>query len=96
MISLKKVALIAATTALFASSSAFANDTYMCKHGNQERLINIVYASPDAAVPCEVTYDKGEGAVSLWQAGNLVGYCEEKAMAFVDKQRAWGWTCDKQ
>jgi hypothetical protein len=96
MISLKKAALIAATTALFASSSAFANDTYICKHGNQERQIQIAYASDAASVPCEVTYNKGEGAVSLWQAQNLVGYCEEKAMAFVDKQRAWGWTCDKQ
>ncbi|MDX8387860.1 MAG: hypothetical protein R8M46_04905 [Ghiorsea sp.] len=96
MISLKKAAIIAATTALFASSSAFANETYMCKHGNQERVISVVYASPDAVVPCNVTYDKGVGAVSLWQAENLVGYCEEKAMAFVEKQRGWGWDCNKQ
>ncbi len=95
MISLKKVTLFAAVVALFASSSLLA-ETYVCKHGDQERTIAIVYANADSAAPCEVTYDKGEGAESLWQAQNDVSYCEEKAAAFVEKQRGWGWDCNKQ
>lgn len=93
MISLKKATLFAALTTLFISSTALANETYTCVHGNQQRVISVVYANEGASVPCEVTYDKGMGAVSLWQAENLVGYCEEKAAAFVEKQRGWGWTC---
>ena len=96
MISLKKAAMFTAFTALFASSPLFANETYICKHGNQERTISIVYANADSAAPCEVTYDKGAGTESLWQAKNDVSYCEEKAAEFVEKQRGWGWDCNKQ
>ncbi len=96
MITWKKAAVAAAMTTLFAASPLLANETYSCKHGNQERLINLVYANEGATVPCEVTYDKGEGLTSLWQAQNKEGYCEEKMAAFVEKQRGWGWTCEKQ
>lgn len=96
MISLKNTTLLAALMTLFMSSAAFAGDTYTCKHGAQERVISVVYTNEGATVPCEVTYNKGEGAASLWQAQNLEGYCEEKAAAFVEKQRGWGWDCTKQ
>jgi len=96
MISLKKVTMFAAFTALFASSPLFANERYVCTNGNQERTITVVYANAGDSVPCEVTYDKGMGAESMWQANNEAGYCEEKAAAFVEKQRGWGWDCNKQ
>jgi len=96
MISLKKASIFAAFTALFASSQVLANENYVCKQGNQERTIAIVYANADSAAPCEVTYDKGEGSESLWQAKNDASYCEEKVAAFVEKQRGWGWDCNKQ
>ncbi|MDX8385884.1 MAG: hypothetical protein R8M11_05120 [Gallionella sp.] len=96
MIPLKKATMFAALTTLFASSPLLANETYVCKHGNQERTIKVVYANADSSVPCAVTYDKGTGTESLWQAQNSPGYCSEKAAEFVEKQRVWGWDCNKQ
>jgi len=96
MISYKKAAVFAAAVTFFASSAATANETYICKHDTQIRQIQVVYASDSAKVPCEVTYDKGQGAVSKWQAQNQEGYCEEKAAEFVEKQKGWGWECAKQ
>ncbi|MBI1887584.1 MAG: hypothetical protein HYS19_04325 [Nitrosomonadales bacterium] len=97
MISIKKVTPFAVLAALFISSAALADEAYVCKQGNQERVINIVYANAGAAVPCEVTYTKEDGTTqSLWQAQNVAGYCEDNAAAFVEKQRGWGWDCSKQ
>jgi len=96
MISMKKAALAAACTTLFMASPLLANETYICKHGNQERQISVVYTNEGSPTPCEVTYTKDTGTQSLWRAENLAGYCEEKAAAFVEKQRSWGWACDKQ
>jgi len=96
MISMKKAAVIAAVTTFFVTSAAYANETYICKHDTQVRQIQVVYESASAKVPCEVTYDKGQGATSLWQAQNQEGYCEEQAAAFVEKQRGWGWDCAQQ
>lgn len=94
MISLKKI-LITATTLLI-SSTAMANETFICTHGDQTRQIQVVYASEAATLPCEVTYDKGQGPETLWRAQNKEGFCEETALAFVEKQRGWGWDCNKQ
>ncbi len=81
---------------LFAASPLWANQVYSCKHDNQERIISVVYANEGSPVPCEVTYTKMSGTQSLWRAENQVGYCEEKAEAFVEKQRSWGWECARQ
>jgi hypothetical protein len=97
MISIKHIAIFAAFAAAFTSSAALANETYTCSNGDQKREIAVVYSSADSTVPCEVTYTKEDGSSqSLWQAQNEAGYCEEKAAAFVEKQRGWGWECNKQ
>lgn len=75
------------------ASNAVAAVTYTCTHGTQERIISIVYQDQMAKIPCEVRYQKDGVTETLWRAQNLVGYCEEKAQAFVEKQRGWGWTC---
>ncbi len=93
---IQKTALLAAFTALFVSSPLLANETYVCTHGNQERQIHILYTNEGSSVPCEVTYEKSTGTTSLWRAQNKAGYCEEMATAFVEKQRGWGWECNKQ
>jgi hypothetical protein len=92
----KKAALLTAISALFASSPLFANETYVCTNGGQERQIHILYTNEGSSVPCEVTYEKSIGTTSLWRAENQAGYCEDMAMAFVEKQRGWGWECNKQ
>ena len=90
---MKKLVLI--SVALFFSTPLFANQNYVCKHGDQERKISVVYQSEGQQVPCEVTYEKDGGSESLWRAENTAGYCEEKAEMFVERQRGWGWECSK-
>ncbi len=94
MISMKTITLAACATAVMASS-AWA-DTYVCKHGDKERVISVVYEKEGQPVPCKVVYIKDTGTETPWNAQNQAGYCEEKAAAFVEKQRGWGWTCEKQ
>lgn len=75
------------------SAHAIENQKTVCSHGNQTRVIEVVYTSEDT-VPCEVRYSKEEGTTTPWSANNLAGYCEEKAAAFVEKQQGWGWSCE--
>lgn len=96
MITLKKTTLAAVCATMFMASTAMANETYTCTHGAQERQISVEYTNEGSPVPCQVTYTKDTGTETLWNADNLAGYCEEQAAAFVEKQRSWGWTCEKQ
>ncbi len=75
------------------SVQAIENQKTVCSHGNQTRVIEVVYTSEDN-VPCEVRYSKEEGTTTPWSANNLAGFCEEKAAAFVEKQQGWGWSCE--
>jgi hypothetical protein len=73
-------------------SAALADQQFVCAGGGQERIISVVYLS-DGPLPCEVRYDKGDGAEVLWSAQNTEGYCESKAKEFVNKQEGWGYDC---
>lgn len=66
-----------------------------CQQDGLSRKIEVVYASPGQAVPCEVIYDKsGEGSIeTVWQANFEAGYCEARAMALIEKLSAMGWLC---
>lgn len=75
------------------SAQAIENQKTVCSHGNQTRVIEVVYTSEDN-VPCEVRYSKEEGSTTPWSANNLAGFCEDKATSFVEKQKAWGWSCE--
>ena len=77
------------------SNVSFAGVEYVCTDGNAERIISVYYENEEAQVPCEVQYDKGEGAETLWRAQSQVGYCESKVDDFVEKQESWGWSCEK-
>lgn len=72
---------------------ALENQKTVCTFGTQQRIIEIVYTG-EGEVPCEVHYTKDTGSQILWQAQGEAGYCEEKAAAFIEKQRSWGWNCD--
>jgi hypothetical protein len=95
MISIKQVIFATVCATAMMASSALA-DTYICKHGDKERVISVVYEKEGQPVPCKVVYTKDTGVETPWNAQNQAGYCEEKAAAFVEKQRTWGWTCEKQ
>ncbi len=79
----------------FACFTAFADEEYVCNNGDAKRVILVTYESDQEQVPCEVQYDKGEGAQTLWSARSEVGFCENKASEFVEKQESWGWSCEK-
>ena len=76
------------------AGTAVADETYICTHGTQERIITIIYQDQEAKIPCEVQYEKEGVTETLWTAQNVVGYCEEKTQSFLEKQRSWGWSCE--
>ena len=78
----------------YSLNHAVADEVYSCKHANKERMISVIYSDQDVKLPCEVQYAKEGATQTLWRASSQVGYCEEKAQAFLEKQRGWGWVCD--
>jgi hypothetical protein len=78
---------------VFNTAIGAENQSTICKHENQERKIEVVYPENMESI-CEVQYTKDTGMQILWNAKSEVSYCEEKAVAFVEKQRGWGWQCD--
>ena len=71
------------------------NIRYVCQNGDQQRIIDVIYIG-EQAVPCEVRYQRNGLSDVLWQANNEIGYCEQQAQDFVDKQQTWGWQCQQQ
>ena len=85
----------AATTSTPASGAGFT-DT-VCTSGGNTRKVELISASAETKVPCEVHYKKeteqpGHDQV-LYTANNDLGFCHAKAAAFVDKLTGMGWTC---
>ena len=91
---MNKFLLVTLFSAISATSvQALENQKTVCSHGNQTRVIEVVYTE-GTEIPCEVHYSKEEGMTIPWSANNAVGFCEERAAAFIDKQEAWGWACE--
>jgi hypothetical protein len=89
-----KIVLATLFGAISATSvQAIENQKTVCSHGNQTRVIEVVYTT-ETETPCEVRYSKEDGMTTPWSANNLAGFCEEKAAAFIDKQEVWGWACE--
>ena len=68
----------------------------ICTMAALERSVELRYATPGEAVPCEVRYAKpaeGIGEQVLWRAEREAGYCEARFSEFVDKLRGFGWSC---
>ncbi|WP_053980072.1 hypothetical protein [Marinagarivorans algicola] len=91
---LNRIIITAALTSLAAPTVLAQSDArFVCTKNDTTRTIKINYAG-DAPVPCSVSYQKGTASEQvLWAAQNSKGYCEEKATAFVEQQRNWGWEC---
>ena len=94
MIKLTTLCFFAALIML--ASTAIADETYTCNYGPDERVISVEYQDQEAKVPCEVRYQKEGVTETLWSAQEEVGYCEENAKAFVEKQLGWGWNCEEK
>lgn len=85
--------LLLLVSVIGSSAIAAENQATICKHGEKVRKIEVVYPEGTEA-PCEVQYTKDTGTQVLWNAKTEMGYCEEKAAAFIEKQRGWGWQCE--
>ncbi|MBV1906693.1 MAG: hypothetical protein KUG75_11490 [Pseudomonadales bacterium] len=70
----------------------------ICTQLELSRSVEVIYADPDLALPCEVLYDKrDEGSQSiLWRAENTPGFCEEKADQLVRTLHDSGWACSSR
>ncbi|WP_185964381.1 hypothetical protein [Aliikangiella marina] len=88
---MKNLVLLAAIFPL--SAAAIDNKKTICKLGDDERIISVVYPQK-TIVPCEVQYTKNGTMEVLWRAQAETGFCEEKAAVFIEKQKSWGWTCE--
>ena len=79
------------------SSIAIAND-FVCRSGNEQRLISVEYEHKGWQVPCRVKYEKpADGSVSYpWNAQASPGYCEDRAKFLVSKLENWGWDCTRK
>ncbi len=89
----KAFAFVLASVAVAATA---ADQAFVCRHNDSIREIHVIYENPGQPLPCSVLYRKAEGEQTLWSAQAQVGYCEEKAAAFVAKQQSWGWDCAAQ
>lgn len=66
-----------------------------CKGGSVTRHIWISYENT-AGEGCKVHYTKpDENAPEkvLWTAQNDPNFCQDKAKAFIEKQKTWNFTC---
>ena len=89
---MKRVKVLCAI--LLFSAGVFADTEFVCTMGDSERNISVVYTG-DGLVPCEVHYDKGEGAEVLWTSEHTEGFCENQARQFVSRQEGWGYSCSE-
>ena len=86
------LAIILATAAAPGAAEPVA-----CRLDDRLRTVEVVRASPNEPVPCEVVYDKsseGQGRSVLWRAQRERGYCEARMEEFVAKLEGMGWSCD--
>ena len=84
--------------AAVALSGGVAAETWTCRHDGLVRHVVVFYPDAPATLPCEVFYSKPtENRVPrpLWSARNAEGYCTDKAAAFVERLRGWGWVCEE-
>jgi len=77
------------------ATSDSGNLVSTCNYGDQARIITVVYDNDATDTVCEVTYEKSTGVQTLWTAITDRDYCLDQAIAFVEKQEGWGWTCSK-
>ena len=73
-------------------------DDFVCRSGNEMRMISVDYEHKGWQVPCRVKYEKpATNSVEYpWNAQASPGYCEDRARFLVSKLENWGWVCTKK
>ena len=96
MLIMRTVRFLGILVMVFFSASTFA-DSWNCRQDDLVREVVIEYPL-GGSLPCRVIYrKKTEGAEDkeLWSAVNQQGYCSERAQAFTEKLKGWGWACEE-
>src|SRR5690625_5540298 len=75
------------------AAAAEEGPRFLCKSGDSERVIEVVYTNPDQSLPCEVRYHKDGTEETLWRAQNEEGFCERHAQEVAADQQGRGWEC---
>src|SRR5690625_7988681 len=75
------------------AAAAEEGPRFLCKSGDSERVIEVVYTNPDQSLPCEVRYHKDGTEETLWRARDEEGFCEQPGQGFAADQQERGWEC---
>jgi hypothetical protein len=70
--------------------------SWTCENDGVTRQVVVFYPDAPARLPCKVFYARPDENVlprALWQASNTPGYCEQKAVEFIEKLGSFGWRC---
>lgn len=88
-------ALLLALSAQWSAGTKAEPNEYVCRDGNEQRLISVEYPHKGWQVPCRVKYEKPtQGSTTYpWQAEATPGYCEDKAEYLAQKLSRFGWVC---
>ena len=81
--------LLLIPAAAFAAATVAAESTTTCTLNGQTRVVEVTNGEQG----CEVKYTKGEETKTLWSSAHAE-FCTEKAAAFVEKQKGWGYQCE--
>ena len=70
-----------------------------CTQGSMIRTVEITYWEERGRPLCRVMYRKPSEHPSymhfIWEGRDVGDLCEQKAAAFLDELRGWGWNCDR-
>lgn len=70
-----------------------------CAKGGLTRTVQITYWEERGRPLCRVMYLKPSERPShmhvIWAGRDVGDACEQKATAFLDLLRGWGWSCDR-
>ncbi len=78
-----------------AAGHSLADQTYVCSNadGEQQRTIKVIYQDQSSKVPCEVSYQADGKEQALFRSQDREGFCEKKALEFVQHQLDLGMAC---
>ena len=91
-----KTSLCLFTFMSLAVSSQSSASSWVCRHADLVRQIDVVYPEAPAGAPCMVVYRKPTENVldrTLWEAQEDGDYCVTKATGFIRKLESWEWDC---
>ncbi len=80
-------------------SRAATEEAFTCRHGQEERRVELQSADAASRVPCQVVYwrDARQAAngEAIWTADHDFGFCIERTRDLVQRLEEGGWSCAK-